>query len=689
MAVMIEKRTLRGKPEDGAAGPSLGVEVQSGAKIEVLGTLPPVFVEIKVLDLPGQPRGWVTESAIDQQADLLPPIAGSNLAEVANLHAQIFGVNAHFLVAYAHMRSGFKPGDFAGGTEKGPYGLSPAEWVFFGDRPDLGVEFPAEAIDEWRSQSLVSALRLMIVQNLLTDAISRAPTWAEIVLALMCGPALAVEAIKTPDKKIGDILTAAAAKAFGVDLQSFQARFSDFIDDRTAADAIEVIAAKFQTSADQTRTLVEALVQDDGSEESTVGAADDPAGRAGGAGTGKIIDISATDIDALARVATSEVGHFLKYGQLQLDGGLAAVVDTIFNRVAHVSFPDSIQRVIDQPKQFSAINGIHTWTRLPPAPLPIFDFVKQHVTARVDGAASIIDGATHFLNPFFASKSSMRSWGQFVVDHAVASFGNAAKEDVHYHGTAPGGGDPREYVLVMNGKSFQFTPVGKPVARVAGGRTTSSFSATGASRATTFRQRLIENTLSELHFFEQGVRQEGDDPQFRRIGAYWQSVGEDFDGRTLIPGPRPGTLINPAWSAAFISYIVRISGGGDRFLYAQAHAIYVQDFVAGRLDGLYEAVRPEAHPPQIGDLIHAGREGAKRFDFDAARQAFKADKRYASHSDVVVEVRREENVLIAIGGNVSQSVSVKRIKLNADGTLKTRRDSAGPLPWIAVLRCVE
>ena len=590
------------------------------------------------------------------------------------------------------MRSGFKPGTMANGVEEGPFGLSAAEWDYFGDRPDLGVEFPAEAVDEWRSQSLVSSVRLMLVQNLLTDAVGRAPSWAEIALALMCGPEATAAAIKQPQSNVTAMLPADAAD-HGVDVVNIPKRFAEFVDGQTAAAATEKVAAKLQASADATAPLVKPLVPDDGSGETTIGDTNDAASSDGGAtGTGKLIEVSDVDLDALARVANSEVGHFGRHGEDQLRGGLAAVVDTIFNRVAHRSFPDTIQRVIDQKSQFSAINPLGTWTKLPVAPQKIFDIVSKHVEARAGGAPSIIKGAINFLNPFASSAKAMREWGQFVVDHAVAKFGNEAKHDVHFHGTAPGRGSPHEYVLKRGGRSFQFSPDGQPVApHVAGGGAgggtgvSSSFSATGTSKAATIRERLVENALAEWNFFEQGLRKEADDPQFRRIGTYWQSVGEDFDGRTLISGEKPGELINPAWSAAFISYVVRISGGGDRFLYAQAHAIYVQDFVNGHPGGLYEARRPESCAPQPGDLVHAGREGAKRFDFDAARQAFKADKRYSSHTDLVVEVLPDKGVVITVGGNVTQSVSKKRLRINADGTLKPR---SGPLPWIAVLRCL-
>ena len=122
-----------------------------------------------------QPVGWVAVKAVDKTATDIPPIGNDEIAMAVATHAETFGVNAHFLLAYAHMRTAFKPGTMANGVEEGPFSLSPVEWAFYGDRADLGVEFPPEALGEWRSQSVVSAFRLMMVQNILTEKLGRLP----------------------------------------------------------------------------------------------------------------------------------------------------------------------------------------------------------------------------------------------------------------------------------------------------------------------------------------------------------------------------------------------------------------------------------------------------------------------------------------------------------------------------------
>ena len=165
------------------------------------------------------------------------------------------------------------------------------------------------------------------------------------------------------------------------------------------------------------------------------------------AGTARRIAVSTRDLDALMRVANSEVGHFAKYGGEQLRGGLAAVVDTIFNRVAHHNFPDSIEKVVNQPKQFSAVNATGDWSGLPPAPRSIADIVTEHVVARAHGKPSDIKGATHFLNPYISSHSAMEQWGRFIRKNPVAVYGSDEKKDVHYHGFAPGFTPPGPYII--------------------------------------------------------------------------------------------------------------------------------------------------------------------------------------------------------------------------------------------------
>ena len=183
-----------------------------------------------------------------------------------------------------------------------------------------------------------------------------------------------------------------------------------------------------------------------------------------------VIHVTVEDLDALARVGQSEVGHFTRYGNDQFIGGLAGVVDTVINRTAHRDFPSSIQAVINQPSQFSAINKLKSWTKLPAARPDVFNVVKTHIDARLQREAPAIKGSTHFLNPNRSSQKALQSWGNYVVANAIAIYGSVLQGDVHYHGSAPGTGLPRSYALVREGSRAEFSGSGKPLVEAVAGR---------------------------------------------------------------------------------------------------------------------------------------------------------------------------------------------------------------------------
>lgn len=176
------------------------------------------------------------------------------------------------------------------------------------------------------------------------------------------------------------------------------------------------------------------------------------------------IRISDRDRDALARTAMSEVGHFGRYGEAVLEGGVEAVVDTIINRVAHPRFPNSIEKVVNAPFQFSAIGargGSGTWDRLRPASSAVRAIVDRHLHDRAHGKSCTVGGATHFLNPHLSSRNALQQWGNHVVRNRVAVWGRG--KDIHYHGFAPGETPPSPYTFTCDGASCEFSGDGVAV----------------------------------------------------------------------------------------------------------------------------------------------------------------------------------------------------------------------------------
>ena len=141
-----------------------------------------------------------------------------------------------------------------------------------------------------------------------------------------------------------------------------------------------------------------------------------------------------------------------------------------------------------------------------------------------------------------------------------------------------------------------------------------------------------------------------------------------------------------AWSAAFVSYVMRIAGAGPRFPYSSNHSDYInaaKQMALHQSSGwLVSAERPEAYAPQPGDLICIGRGSAAALRYDDLPAGH-----YPAHCDIVVDTAVPGQIAV-VGGNVGDAVTMKHVPVTADGKL------AGPdgvaldtrYRWMAVLR---
>ena len=189
---------------------------------------------------------------------------------------------------------------------------------------------------------------------------------------------------------------------------------------------------------------------------------------------------------------------------------------------------------------------------------------------------------------------------------------------------------------------------------------------------------------------------------WQRIGEYW-FVGmnpgapesrwtgkHDEFGREFAPED-DGKY---AWSAAFISYVMRVAAAGDRFPYSADHATYInaaKRMTLGTEQGwLVTAERPDAYAPVPGDLICHGRDQAASLRYDDLPTL----GLFPSHCDIVVEGPKPgvtPPVISVIGGNVQDTVTMRHVPVTADGRL-ARPDGVvlDPLrPWMVVLRVHE
>jgi hypothetical protein len=207
---------------------------------------------------------------------------------------------------------------------------------------------------------------------------------------------------------------------------------------------------------------------------------------------------------------------------------------------------------------------------------------------------------------------------------------------------------------------------------------------------TAFTSHIVSLCQAELQTFKGGKLKETDAAIYKRVGDYWAAVpAAGLDGRTVWNDSK-GKPYRPAWSAAFVSFVLKQAGVGTRFKTTKAHCHYVEAAraaVANNAKKAYHAVDPYSAVPSVGDIVVAGREYAEQLTFKQAELAYKADGFYPSHGDFVVEVDAQKSELVVVGGNVGDSVKPKRLLLSPKGRLVDRQDGGKVLPWLALLRC--
>jgi hypothetical protein len=188
-----------------------------------------------------------------------------------------------------------------------------------------------------------------------------------------------------------------------------------------------------------------------------------------------------------------------------------------------------------------------------------------------------------------------------------------------------------------------------------------------------------------------------DDPErapglWERVGEYWwlgQNDGRREAGWTGMYDENGQEFDESqedyfAWSAAFVSYVMRTAGAGPRFPYAPSHSVYIdvgKEMKLGRTSGwVVVAERLTDYAPVPGDLICYSRERRP------LKYASLPRRHFAGHCDIVVA--RDKDQISVIGGNVDHAVTMKHVPVTADGLLA---EPGGYVldtryPWFVVIR---
>jgi hypothetical protein len=169
-----------------------------------------------------------------------------------------------------------------------------------------------------------------------------------------------------------------------------------------------------------------------------------------------------------------------------------------------------------------------------------------------------------------------------------------------------------------------------------------------------------------------GYWEDDDEARIGRVNRYWRAVGKPA---------LSGADCSQPWSAAFISWVMRLAGVPESvFPSAKAHWVYLYQIVANHQnpDALFYPRTIFEYQPGPGDLICAMRKSDTSLDIRRVPRPEWLEHAQL-HCDIVVE--RRGAILSAIGGNVRNSVSKSILQLSPGGYLQP----TPARPWFLVI----
>jgi hypothetical protein len=204
---------------------------------------------------------------------------------------------------------------------------------------------------------------------------------------------------------------------------------------------------------------------------------------------------------------------------------------------------------------------------------------------------------------------------------------------------------------------------------------------------------------------------------WQRVADYWRRTPalrnlRGIDGARECEQPsgewrdtaacRSFILDNP-WSAAFVSYVMKAAGVED-FGFSHEHIAYIRDaYDPASPRRRYRLVAPDRETPEIGDLLCYSREPRIANHRDLIAFFERGGGGLRTHCDIVVGVDLDgDSKLYLIGGNVMQTVMMRKLPLNARKRFVPPPRVAGPCrineeracslnakAWVALLRLRE
>lgn len=157
---------------------------------------------------------------------------------------------------------------------------------------------------------------------------------------------------------------------------------------------------------------------------------------------------------------------------------------------------------------------------------------------------------------------------------------------------------------------------------------------------------------------------------WRRVAAYWRESGLAYPGMSRCAGSSSACrafVVDTPWSAAFISWVMRQAGVGG-FRGSARHIDYVRDAWRDTEHNPYRALPPSGAAPVPGDLLCSVRVATRAYGYRQLAGVLDGPPGgLPMHCDIVVG--SVDGILYMVGGNLQQAVTLRMLKLDADGRL--------------------
>lgn len=177
------------------------------------------------------------------------------------------------------------------------------------------------------------------------------------------------------------------------------------------------------------------------------------------------------------------------------------------------------------------------------------------------------------------------------------------------------------------------------------------------TRLSKFKKQVVSQSNFEVNKWSN--YSELDAPTALILQDYWsRGVGQNYSVSQILSDDFQS---NMAWSAVFVSWIMRVSGAGDSFPYSATHSKYIIETTDNRFnkpEAKFKAYDINEKKPKPSDIVCRTRSGTIASYNDVQQGDL-------LHCDIVTEV--DKTKVVVVGGNLDNKVKEKELSLDSKG----------------------